>query len=86
VIDAEEALPGDADAVVGQACAPAARGEVPDVEQPQREQLGDPATAMKQVGSEQPIVAQLIRLTDRLRAQPELVRVRRRRGRSEHGG
>src|SRR5439155_10996043 len=47
---------------------------------PEREGLGEPQPAEEHVRPDQPVVAQLVGLADRLRAQPELVGVCRRRG------
>src|SRR6185312_2343892 len=40
-----------------------------------RERLRDQVAAEEQIGAEQAVLAQLVRLTDRARAEPELVRV-----------
>ena len=65
---------------------PAVEREVADVGDAQRERLREAAAAEEQVGPDEPVVAQLVGLADRLRAQPELVRVRRRRARRDDRG
>jgi len=75
--------------VTGQPRAAAGGHEITDVGDPQRERLRVAASALEQIGADQPVFAELIRLADRLGAHPELVRVRgarsdRERDRSDH--
>ncbi len=87
VIDAQVALPRDAEPALGQPRPPPAAARSPTSQIRSARRLREAAPPEEQVRPDQAVVAQLVRLPDRLRAQPELVGVGRRRAdREDHRG
>jgi hypothetical protein len=79
VIDAEVALPRDPQPTLGEPRDPSLLREVADIPDSERQRFGHAAAAEDHVGTDERVLAELERLPDRLRAQPELVGVRARR-------